>query len=50
MHRVLDFGVDPTAAEELLNPDEREILAALEHNLRQEAIELANPKPPEDQS
>jgi hypothetical protein len=44
MSRVLDFAVEPAAAEELLNHDEREILAALEHNLRQEAIELGNQK------
>ena len=50
MYRVLDFEVDPAAAEELLNPDEREILAALEHDLRQEAIELGNPKLPEGAS
>jgi Family of unknown function (DUF5681) len=50
MHRVLDFAVDSAAAEELLNPDEREILAALEHDLRQDAIELGNPKLPEDES
>jgi hypothetical protein len=45
MYRVLDFEVDPAAAE-LLNPDEREILEALEHDLRQEAIELGNQKLP----
>jgi hypothetical protein len=50
MYRILDFEVDPAAAEELLNQDEREILAALEHDLRQEAIELGNPKLPEGAS
>jgi Family of unknown function (DUF5681) len=50
MYRVLDFEVDPAAAEELLNSDEREILAALEHDLRKDAIELGNPKLPEDES
>jgi hypothetical protein len=40
MYRVLDFEVDSPGAEELLNRDEREILAALENDLRQEAIEL----------
>jgi hypothetical protein len=50
MYRVLDFEVDPAAAEELLNPDEREILAALEQDLRREAIELGSPKPSESAS
>jgi hypothetical protein len=50
MSRILDLAVDPAAAEELLNADEREILAALEHELRQEAIDLANSKPSEDAS
>jgi len=50
MYRILDFEVDPAAAEELLNSDEREILAALEHDLRQHAIELGNPKLPKDES
>jgi hypothetical protein len=50
MHRVLDFAMDPATAEELLNPDEREILEALEHDLRREAIELANSQSPEDAS
>jgi hypothetical protein len=36
MYRVLDFEEDRAAAEEPLNADEREILAALEDDLRQE--------------
>jgi hypothetical protein len=36
MYRVLDFEEDPAAAEEPLNADEREILAALENDLRKE--------------
>ena len=50
MSRILDFAADPATAEELLNTDEREILAALEDDLRREAIALANPKSPEDVS
>jgi hypothetical protein len=46
MHRVLDFGSDPAAAEELLNLDEREILAALEHDLLQETKELGQAEVP----
>jgi len=49
MNRILDFEVDP-AAEELLSSDEHEILAALEHDLRQDAIEPGNSKLPEHES
>jgi hypothetical protein len=50
MHRVLDFEVDPTAADELLNHDECEILAAIEDEMRQKARERGNPKRQGDES
>jgi hypothetical protein len=54
MYRVLDLGAETVTAEEPLDADEKEVLAALEEELRREVATTGNsvdaPNPQEDES